>query len=61
MKDLKERLWNWKEALECKGSNIRKTKVVLRGSEGELFYSKIDSCGICGRRVMANIMLSTKG
>ena len=28
--------------------------------EGELFKSKIDPCGVCGRRVMANSMLCTK-
>ena len=30
------------------------------GSEGELFKSKIDSCGVCGIRVMANSVLCTK-
>ena len=52
MKDLKERLLNWKDA----GSNsltvnTRKTKVMVSGSEGELFKSKIDPCGVCGSRV----------
>ena len=28
--------------------------------EGELFKTKIDSCEVCGRRVMANLMLCTK-
>ena len=31
------------------------------GSEGELFKSKIDPCGVCGTRVMANSVLCTKG
>ena len=30
------------------------------GSEGELFKNKIDPCGVCGRRVMANSVLCTK-
>ena len=30
------------------------------GSEGKLFRSKIDSCGVCGIRVMANSVLCTK-
>ena len=62
MEDLKERFWNWKSALESKGLkvNIRKTKVIASGSEGELFSSKIDPCGVCGRRVMGNLMLCTK-
>ena len=36
MEDLKERFWNWKNALESKGLkvNIRKTKVMVSGSKG---------------------------
>ena len=36
MEDLKERFWNWKDALESKGLkvNIRKTNVMVSGSEG---------------------------
>ena len=62
MEDLKERFWDWKDALESKGLkiNTRKTKVVVSGSERELFKSKIDPCGVCGRRVMANSVLCTK-
>ena len=60
--DLKEKFWNWKDALESKGLkvNTRKTKVMVSRSEGELFKSKIDPCGVCGRRVMANSVLCTK-
>ena len=38
MEDLKERFWNWKDALENKGLkvNTRKTKLMVSGSEGEL-------------------------
>ena len=41
MEDLKERFWNWKNALESKGLkvNTRKTKVIVSESEGELFKS----------------------
>ena len=62
MKDMKERFWNWKDALESKSLkvNTRKTKLMVCGSEGELFKSKIDPCGVCGRRVMANSVLCTK-
>ena len=62
MEDLKERFWNWKDALESKGSkvNTRKTKVMVSRSEGELYKSKIDPYGVCGRRVMANSVLCTK-
>ena len=36
MDDLKERFWNWKSALESKGTkvNTRKTKVMVSRSEG---------------------------
>ena len=62
MEDLKERFWNWKDALESKGLkvNTRKTKLMVSRSEGELFKSKIDQCRVCGRRVMANSVLCTK-
>ena len=62
MEDLKKRFWNWKNALESKALkvNTRKTKLMVSGSEGKLFKSKIDSCGVCGRRVMANSVLCTK-
>ena len=62
MEALRKRFWNWKDALESKGLkvNTRKTKVMVSGSEGELFKSKIDPCGVCWRRVMANSVLFTK-
>ena len=62
MEDLKERFWNWKDALESKDLkiNTRKTKMMVSGSEEELFKSKIDLCGVCGKRVMANSVLCTK-
>ena len=59
MEDLKERFWNWKDALESKGLkfNSRKTKVRLSGSEGELFRRNKNPCGVCWRRVMVNSVL----
>ena len=39
--------------------NTRKTKVMVSGSK-KLFKSKIDSCGVCGKIVMANSVLCTK-
>ena len=54
------------KVLELEGStgkdlkvNTRITKVMVSGSE-EVFKSKIDLCGVCGRRVMANSVLFTK-
>ena len=57
-----ERFCNWKDALKSKGLkvNIRKTKVMVSGSEGELFKSKVDPSGVCGRRIMANSVRCTK-
>ena len=62
MEDLKKRFWNWKDALESKdlAVNTRKTKVMVSGLERELLESKIDPCGVCWRRVMANLVLCTK-
>ena len=62
MEDLKKRFWNWKDALKSKGFkvNTRKTKVMVSRSEGELFKTNIDPCEVCGRRIMANLVLCTK-
>ena len=62
IEDLKNRFWNWKGALESKGLkiNTRKTKVMVSGSQGKLFKSKIDPCGVCRRRVMVNSVVCTK-
>ena len=59
MEGLREKFWKWKEAFKSKGLkvNLGKTKVVVSGSEGEMTLSKIDPCGICGKRVMANSVL----
>ena len=55
MKDLKERVWNWKDALGSKGlrANIKKTKVMVSWSEAELLKSKIDSCGLGFRTLIS--------
>ena len=34
--------------------NLGKTKVLVSGAEGEVTVSKVDPCGNCGKRVMAN-------
>ena len=56
MEGLREKFQKWKEAFESKGMkvNLKKTKVMVSGSEGERIVSKIDPCGMCGKRVMAN-------
>ena len=61
MEDLKERFWNLKDELErkCLKVNTRKTEMMVSGSEGELFKSKIDPCGVCERRVITNSVLCT--
>ena len=33
---------------------------MMCGSEGEVIQSRIDSCGICGKRVTVNSVLCTK-
>lgn len=62
MEGLREKFWKWKEAFESKGLkvNLGKTKVVVSGAEGEVSTSKVDPCGICGKRVMANSVLCVK-
>ena len=62
MDGLREKFWKWKEAFKSKGLkvNLGKTKVVVSGAESEVTVSKIDPCGICGKRVMANSVLFVK-
>ena len=62
MEGPRERFWKWKETFESKGLkvNLRKTKVVVSGVEGEVSVSKVNPCGICGKRVMANSLLCVK-
>ena len=59
---LREKFRKWKEAFKSKGMKVDlgKKKVMVSGSEGEITTSKIDPCGICGKRVMANSVLCTK-
>ena len=58
MEGLREKFWKWKEAFESKGLkvNLRKTKVVVSGAEGEVTVSKVDPW----KRVMANSVLFVK-
>ena len=55
MEGLREK-WKWKEAFESKGLKVKLgktcTKVVVSGAEGEVTVSKVDPCGVCGKRVM---------
>ena len=62
MEGLREKFWKWKEAFESEGLkvNLGKTKVVVSGAEGVVSVGKVDPCGICGKRVMANSVLCVK-
>ena len=52
----------WKEAFESKGLKVdlKKTKVMVSGSEEEIIRSKVDPSAKCGNRVMANSVPCTK-
>ena len=58
LEDSRERFQRWGGALDSKRTkvNIRKTKMMVSGAEGEIACSKVDSCGICGKRVMSNMV-----
>ena len=62
MKDLKKRFWNSKDVLKSKGFkvNTRKTKLMVSGSEEELFKSKIDPCGVCGKETNGQFNVAHK-
>ena len=38
--------------------NLKKTKVMLSGSKGEVLKCKVDPCAKCGKRVMANSVIA---
>ena len=40
--------------------NLKKTKVMVSNSKGEVLKSKVDPCAKCGKRVMANLLMCTK-
>ena len=40
--------------------NLKKTKVMVSGSKGEVLKSKVDSCAKYGKRMMANSVMCTK-
>ena len=48
--------------VESKGLkvNLKKTKVIMSGSKGEVLKSKVDPCAKCCKRVMVNSMMRTK-
>ena len=63
LEDLRERSRRWRDALETKGMKviIGKTKMMVSGAEGEIARSKVDPCGICGKRViMSNAVLCSE-
>ena len=53
MGSLKEKFLKWKEAFESKGLkvNLKKIKVMVSSSKGEVLKSKVDPCAKCGKWV----------
>ena len=62
MENLKEKFLKWKEAFESKGLkvNLKKAKVMVSGSKGEVIKSQVEPCAECGKRVMENLVMCTK-
>ena len=63
LENLKE-LLKWKKAFENKGLkvNLKKAKVMVSGSKGEVLKSKVDLhvCAKCSKRVIANLVMCNK-
>jgi len=61
MDELRKKLDQWKRAFESKEMkvNLGKTKLMVSGKDEEIPDSKVDSCDICGKKVMANSVLYT--
>ena len=62
LENLRERFQRWRRALEGKGLkvNVGKTKMMMSGTESEITSSKIDPCGVCGKRVGSNAVSCTQ-
>ena len=60
--DLREKFQTWRSALEDKGLkvNVGKTTMIVSRTEREIVLSKIDPCGICGKRVGSNAVCCTQ-
>ena len=52
----------WKEEFESKGLkvNLKKTKVMVSGSKGEVRQSKVDPCATYGKREIENSVMCKK-
>ena len=53
--NLKEKFLKWKEEFKSKRLkvNLKKPKVMVSGSKGEVLKSRVDPCAKCCKRVMA--------
>ena len=62
LEDLRERFQSWRRALEGKGLkvNVGKTTMMVSGTESKITSSKIDSCGVCGKRVGSIVVCCTQ-
>ena len=60
--DLREWFQRWRSTLTDKElkMNVGKTKMMVSGMGEEIVWSKIDSCGICGKRVGSNAVCCTQ-
>ena len=59
IENLKEKFLKWKEVFESRSlkMNLKKTKVMVSCSKGEVLKSKVDPCVKRSKRVMANLMI----
>ena len=59
---LKEKFLKWKEAIESKAlkMNLKRTKVMVSGSKGEVLKCKVDSCAMYVERLQENSVMCTK-
>ena len=61
IEELRENFDEWRETFESRGMrvNLGKTNLMSCGMEEETLDHKIDPCGMCGTRVMSNLVLCT--
>ena len=59
-RNLSKKILKLKETFETLKVNLKKTKVMVSSSKGDILQSKVDPCAECDERVTAKSVMCTK-
>ena len=62
MESMRKKFLKWNKTFESKEIkvNLEKAKMMVRGSNGKIPKSRVDSCALYGKKVIVNLVLSLK-